>query len=154
DFDGGPVIVPVQLLALIAFVADEVPRTKDEMVLRNPNFETLGHCMSQCRLHAPYVFRERSRDHDPGYGNGMIPSRKATNKDAAVRSAEVPGLRRRVRSQASKAAQSTPVRDASARTSSATSRPCLRSIKLSRNAAMNAKCVATIAASKSPSADS
>src|SRR4051794_18537938 len=93
-----------------------------------------------------------SPDHDPGYGNGMIPSRKATNKDAAVKSAEVPGLSRRARSQASKGTKSPPLRKASARTSSATSRPCLRSIRLSRYAATNAKYVATIAASKSPSA--
>src|SRR5262249_17912182 len=81
DFDGGPVIVAVEPLALVAFVADKVPGTEDEMVLGNTDLESLGH--GQKSLVQRYFS-----------GTSMISSRRATNKQAAVRSAVAPGLRR------------------------------------------------------------
>ena len=77
DLDGGPVVVAVEPLAAVPFIADEVAAREDEMVLRHADLESFGHGISHVQR---------------GEGNFIIPSRKAANRDAATRSALVPGL--------------------------------------------------------------
>src|SRR5213080_2751242 len=43
DLDGGAVVVAVQPLALVALVADEMPRAEDEVVLADADGVTLRH---------------------------------------------------------------------------------------------------------------
>src|SRR5439155_10743119 len=99
DLDGGAVVVAVEAFALVAFVADEVPGAEDQVVLGDADVEAFGHGLLG-------EIRQRGADHGTCGGKVMIPSRSATNKQAATRSAVVPGLRRwpSARSQASKSA--------------------------------------------------
>src|SRR5262249_39282677 len=43
DLDGDAVVVAMQALALVAFVADEVPRAEDEVVLADTHVKTFRH---------------------------------------------------------------------------------------------------------------
>ena len=43
DFDGGAVVVAVQPFALVALVADEVPRAEDQVVLGDADFVVFSH---------------------------------------------------------------------------------------------------------------
>src|SRR5262245_29049341 len=80
DFHGHAVVVPVQPFAFAAVVGDEMPGAEDEIVFGNADGVTLGGHI------------QRSMRNGESSGNWMIPVRKATNKEAATRSAVVPGL--------------------------------------------------------------
>src|SRR5262249_691292 len=94
DLNGGPVVMAMKALTFIAFIADEVARTEDQMVLGDADLETLHHI-------------PHAHDHGNLGGRVIVPRRKATYKQAATRSAVVPGLRAlpSARSQASSSAR-------------------------------------------------
>src|SRR5262245_47332647 len=87
DLDGGAVVVPVQTLALVPRVRDEMTAAEDEVVLGDAHLVAFG-------THGGFRKPGESRSEQ---GNGaaafMLPSRSATNKQAVTRSAVVPGLR-------------------------------------------------------------
>src|SRR5262249_37663103 len=78
DLDGGAVVVAVQALALVAFVADEMARAEDEMVLGDTDFEALGHGASSPpppRVRRGSPTPRSARVSDPAFGAGLRPRR-------------------------------------------------------------------------------
>ena len=82
DFDGGAVVVAVEPLALVAAVADEVPAAEHQVVFGDADFEALGR----------HVYSQSLTCQRNGAEGVTLFSRSATNRQAVMRSAVVPGF--------------------------------------------------------------
>src|SRR5262249_37186792 len=65
DLDGSAVIMPVQALALVAFVADEMAATEDQIILRHTDLVALTHLMAASVANGKYVIMVSEIDTSP-----------------------------------------------------------------------------------------
>src|SRR5262249_2150196 len=101
-FDGRPIVMAVDPLALVALIGDKVPRAEDEIVLGHTDLEPRrwhggqilvldGSGKPLCRR-AGRLGSSDQPDACEVSGTGIVPSRSAAYKAAVTRSAVVPGL--------------------------------------------------------------
>src|SRR5262249_2480787 len=95
--DRRAVVVPVDALAVIPVIGDEMPCAEDQVILGHTDLELRG---SHGRRIPDQTFpvgwsQEEKAEKPCSIGRTIVPSRSAAYKAAVTRSAVVPGLNRR-----------------------------------------------------------